>query len=67
MAYSPDGTRLATASGDGAVMIWDAATGREMQTLWDMDGWVRALAFSADSKRLAACDFYSGTLRVLGP
>ena len=30
LAWSPDGTRLASASGDFAVIAWDAATGRKL-------------------------------------
>ena len=33
VAFTPDGTRLATASDDGTVRIWDAATGQHLATL----------------------------------
>ena len=33
VAFSPDGKRLASASGDGTVKVWDAATGQEIRTL----------------------------------
>ena len=33
MAFSPDGKRLASASWDGTVKVWDAATGQETLTL----------------------------------
>src|SRR5437667_6333051 len=32
MAFSPDGARLATASG-GQAVLWDASTGRKLRTL----------------------------------
>lgn len=33
MSFSPDGTRLAAASRDGAIRLWDASTGEELRTL----------------------------------
>ena len=33
VVFSPDGTRIATASFDGTVKLWDAATGQEVLTL----------------------------------
>jgi hypothetical protein len=34
VAWSPDGTRLASAGNDGSLRIWDPASGREIHTLW---------------------------------
>jgi WD40 repeat protein len=53
MAYSPDGTRIATGSRDSTAKLWDAANGKLVATLED-DFWaVKAVAFSPDGKFLA--------------
>jgi WD40 repeat protein len=52
-ALSPDGRTLATAGG-GEVILWDAATGREVRRLERHGGAVHALAFTPDGKALAS-------------
>jgi hypothetical protein len=53
VAFSPDGTRLATGSGDNTVRIWDATSGQhQLQVAHDEP--VCAVAFSPDGTRLAA-------------
>jgi WD40 repeat protein len=50
-AFSPDGTRVITASQDRTARIWDAASGREIAILRGHDNWVVHAAFSPDGSR----------------
>ncbi|WP_197519403.1 WD40 repeat domain-containing protein [Mycobacterium sp. E2327] len=55
LAYSPDGTHLATGDVNGAVQLWDPLTLRfSLPALKDHEGTVFSLAFSPDSHRLAS-------------
>src|SRR5207244_3212617 len=53
VAFSPDGSRVATASYDQMVKVWDVATGRELRTFQEHTGRVHVLAFSPDGTRMA--------------
>ena len=53
VSWSPDGTRLATGSGDGTAKVWDAAGGRELLTLKGHTGPVWSVSWSPDGRRLA--------------
>jgi RNA polymerase sigma factor (sigma-70 family) len=64
-AYSPDGTLLATAGQDGAVRLWDPATGKELAEFRDPDlGDIRCISFSADGKMLASAHRYGNLIHV---
>jgi WD40 repeat protein len=54
VAFSPGGTRLASASGDRTVKVWDARTGKELFTLKGHTNWLGSVAFSPDGQRLVS-------------
>jgi predicted NACHT family NTPase len=53
IAYSPDGTRVATASQDKTAKVWDSSSGRLLLTLTGHTESVNDVAFSPDGKLIA--------------
>ncbi len=53
VAWAPGGARLASASKDGTVRMWDPATGRQTRSWQGSDGVFYQLAWASDGERLA--------------
>ena len=54
VVFSPDGQRLATASRDATVKLWDLGNGRELKTYRGSKDPVRGLAWSRDGRWIAS-------------
>jgi WD40 repeat protein len=63
VCFSPDGRRLASASQDRTVKLWDAQTGEVLLTLKGHTGPVASVCFSPDGRRLASAS-YDRTVKV---
>jgi WD40 repeat protein/DNA-binding SARP family transcriptional activator len=63
VAFSPDGARLASASNDGTVRLWDAASGKLKRTLRGHGQSVNSISYSTDGRRLVSAGA-DGTVRV---
>ena len=63
LAFSPDGSRIASASIHRDAKVWDAETGEELLTLTGHSGLVTGVAFSPDG-RLVATASTDGTARI---
>jgi hypothetical protein len=50
--FSPDGTRILTASDDNTARLWDAATGQPVAEPLRHEGGIRSAVFSSDGARI---------------
>ncbi|HEY0753028.1 MAG TPA: NB-ARC domain-containing protein [Ktedonobacteraceae bacterium] len=61
--YSPDGSRIVSASNDGTLKVWDAASGEERLTLRGHSSVVIGCGYSADGSRIVSAS-EDNTLKV---
>ena len=67
IAFSPDGTRVATGGEEEVVRVFDAADGRAHAALFTGAIQVTRLAFSPDGRRLHAAGWGMGGVKVFDP
>jgi WD40 repeat protein len=63
VAFLPDGKQVVSRSGDKTVRLWDAATGRALQTLEGHSNVVSSVAFSPNGKQVVSSS-YDNTVRL---
>jgi WD40 repeat protein len=64
VAFSSDGTKLASGGQDQTVKVWDVAAGKLLMTLRGHANHVHTLVFSADNRYLASCDGYDSITQI---
>jgi WD40 repeat protein len=62
-SFSPDGTRVVTASEDGTAQVWDATTGQKIGQPMRHTDWVHTAEFSPDGSKVVTAS-WDGTARV---
>jgi WD40 repeat protein len=55
VAFSPDGTLLATGDAEGGLRLWQVDTGQLLFSYEGHLGWVWSIAFNVDGQMLASC------------
>jgi len=63
VAFSPDGTLLASGARDRTVRVWNIASGKQLRCLRGHDSDVKAVTFSPDGARIASCSL-DHTVRI---
>ncbi|KAH9830592.1 WD40-repeat-containing domain protein [Rhodofomes roseus] len=64
MAFSPDGSLLATSSLNGTLHLWNTATGEKLQTFIGHRGLVICVAFSPAGTTVASAGHDDNTVRI---
>ncbi|MEH2082754.1 MAG: WD40 repeat domain-containing protein [Nostoc sp.] len=66
LSFSPDSKKIATASWDGTIKIWDTSTGNEQETLENLGSQdkVYSLDFNVDGTKLASSGYKDGSVKV---
>ncbi len=62
VAFGSDGKRMASASDDGVVRIWQVSDGKLLHSLEQHEGSVSAVAFSPDGRYIASGDIFGKIL-----